>query len=44
MWTEILQLNDVKELFSRLAVMLDAIVADNWWIDRDALREQLPVN
>jgi hypothetical protein len=44
MWTEILQLNDVKELFSRLAVMLDAIVGDNWWIDRDTLREQLPVN
>jgi len=44
MWTEILQLNDVKELLSRLALMLDAIVEDNWWIDRDALREQLPVN
>lgn len=44
MWTEILGLNDVKELFSRLALMLDAIVGDNWWIDRDALREQLPVN
>ena len=44
MWTEILQLNDVKELFSRLGVMLDAIVGDNWWIDRDVLREQLPVN
>jgi len=43
-WTEILQLNDVKELFSRLAVMLDTIVGANWWIDRDALREQLPVN
>jgi len=42
MWTEILELNDVKELFSRLAAMLDAIVGDHWWIDRDALREQLP--
>ena len=44
MWTEILQLNDVKELFSRLALMLDTIVGENWWIDRDTLREQLPVN
>jgi hypothetical protein len=34
----------VKELFSRLAVMLDAIVGENWWINRDELREQLPVN
>jgi len=44
MWTEILGLNDVPELLSRLAVMLDAIVGDNWWIDREALRERLPEN
>jgi hypothetical protein len=44
MWTEILGLNEVPELLSRLAEMLDAIAADNWWIDRDALRERLPVN
>ena len=43
-WIEILELNDVKELLSRLAVMLDAIVGDNWWIDRDALRASLPVD
>ena len=44
MWIEILELNDVKELLTRLGAMLDAIVGDNWWVDRDALREQLPVN
>ena len=43
-WIEILELNDIKELLSRLATMLDAIVGDNWWIDRDALRARLPVN
>jgi hypothetical protein len=43
-WIEILELNDIKELLSRLATMLDAIVGDNWWIDRDALRASLPVN
>ena len=42
-WIEILELNDIKELLSRLAAMLDAIVGDNWWIDRDALRASLPV-
>jgi hypothetical protein len=42
MWTEILGLNDIPELFSRLADVLDAIVGDNWWIDRDGLRAQLP--
>jgi hypothetical protein len=44
MWIEILELNDVNELLSRLSVMLDAIVGDNWWVDRDALRAKLPVN
>ena len=44
MWIEILGLNDVEELLSRLALMLDAITGDNWWIDRDALRARLPVN
>ena len=44
MWIEILELNDVKQLLARLAAMLDTIVGDNWWIDRDALRDQLPVN
>jgi|GEM_PF-6723888 hypothetical protein len=27
-----------------LAAMLDAIVGDNWWIDRYELRARLPVN
>jgi hypothetical protein len=44
MWIEILGLNDVNELLSRLAEILDAIVGDNWWYDRDALRDKLPVN
>ncbi|MGB5443064.1 MAG: hypothetical protein WBN57_10650 [Gammaproteobacteria bacterium] len=44
MWVEILELNDVNELLSRLSTMLDSIVGDSWWIDRDALRAKLPVN
>jgi hypothetical protein len=43
-WIEILELNDVKELLPRLATILDTIVGDNWWIDCDALRAELPVN
>ena len=43
-WIEILELNDVKELLPRLATILDTIVGDNWWVDRDALRAELPVN
>jgi hypothetical protein len=44
MWIEILGLNDVQELLSRLADVVNSITGDNWWIDRDALREKLPVN
>ena len=43
-WIEILELNDTDQLFERLAKIIDAITADNWWFDRDELRSQLPVN
>jgi len=41
-WIEMLELNDLDELFKRLAKMLDAIVGNSWWVDRDALRAELP--
>jgi len=43
-WIEMLQLNDVPELFKRLAVIVDALVGDKWWFDREELRSRLPVN
>ena len=43
-WIEILELNDTKTLLSRLATILDVIVGDQWWFDRDELRGRLPVN
>jgi hypothetical protein len=43
-WIEILELNDVNALLTRLATMLDAVVGEHWWMDRDALRADLPVN
>jgi hypothetical protein len=43
-WIEILELNDTDQLFERLAKIIDAITADNWWFDRDELRAQLPIN
>lgn len=42
MWIEILGLNDVEQLFAGLADVLNAIVGDNWWYDRDALRARIP--
>ncbi|VAW73283.1 hypothetical protein MNBD_GAMMA15-661 [hydrothermal vent metagenome] len=43
-WIEMLQLNDIPELFKRLAIVVDSLVGDNWWFDRDELRSRLPVN
>lgn len=43
-WIEILELNDTDKLFVRLAKIIDVLVADKWWFDRDQLRAQLPVN
>lgn len=44
LWMETLELNDPAVILERLALILDTIVADNWWYDRDALRARLPVN
>lgn len=43
-WIEMYDLNDTDVLLRRLAMMLDAIVGDRWWFDRDELRARLPVN
>jgi hypothetical protein len=42
-WMEKLRLHDPAEFLPKLALVLGAIVpADEWWFDRDALREKLP--
>ena len=38
------ELDDIEKLLPRMALILDAIVEDNWWYDRDAIRSRLPVN
>ena len=43
-WIEILELNDTDKLFSRLAKVIEIMVGDAWWFDRDQLRMKLPVN
>lgn len=43
-WMEVLELNDPSELLPRLAKIIDIMVGQHWWIDRDALRARLPVN
>jgi len=43
-WIEMLQLNDIPELLKRLATIVDVMVADKWWFDREELRARLPVH
>jgi len=44
MWVERLELNQPEKFLPRLGMMLDIIVGDKWWVDRDALRGGLPEN
>ena len=43
-WIEMLELNNLDELFARLGKIIDAIVGNNWWFNRDELRAKLPIN
>lgn len=44
MWLARLELNKPDVLLPRLAQIVDTMVGDDWWFDRDALRAGLPVN
>lgn len=44
MWLKKLELQDPKAFLPRLSTIIDVLVQDDWWFDRDALREKLPVN
>jgi len=43
-WIEKMQLKDPEIFLPKMGRVLDAIVGDQWWFDRDALRSKLPVN
>ena len=43
-WIEMYSLNDVPELLKRLGLIVDVMVGEKWWFDREALRARLPVN
>lgn len=43
-WMMRLELDDPEKFLVRLRNVVDVLVQDDWWIDRDALREALPVN
>jgi hypothetical protein len=37
-----LELDSPKDFLGRLAQVLNVMVQDDWWVDRDALRAKLP--
>lgn len=43
-WMDKLELNDPDIFLPRLGQVIDALVAGDWWYDRDELRSKLPVN
>lgn len=43
-WIERLELNDPAKFLPRLRNVVDVLVQDDWWFDRDALQARLPVN
>ncbi len=43
-WIKMYELDDISKLLPKMALILDTIVAENWWYDRDEIRNQLPVN
>ncbi len=43
-WIEMYQLNDIPQLLKRLGAIVDVMVGDGWWFDRDELRASLPVH
>lgn len=43
-WMEKLELNDPAKFLVRLRNVVDVLVQTEWWFDREALRERLPVN
>ena len=43
-WLFKLELNDPAIFLPRLSLVVNSIVEDSWWFDRDELRSRLPVN
>ncbi len=43
-WMERLELRDPEKFFPRLRNVVDVLVQDDWWLDRDAIQAKLPVN
>ena len=43
LWVERLELNEPDKFLVRLRNVVDVLVQDQWWFDREALQEQIPL-
>ena len=43
-WMERMELKDPAIFLPKLAKVLEVIVGDKWWFDRDELRRRIPDN
>ena len=43
-WMDKLQLREPQAFLPRLATVIDILVQDDWWFDRDELRKKLPIH
>lgn len=43
-WFKKLELDDPEKFLVRLRNVVDVLVQDDWWFDRDQIQQQLPVN
>lgn len=44
LWVERLELNDPDKFLIRLRNVVDVLVQDQWWFDRDAIKASIPSN
>jgi len=44
LWVEKLELNDPSKFLTRLRNVVDVLVQEDWWFDREELQNRLPVN
>jgi hypothetical protein len=42
LWLDMMELRDPQVFLPRMAQVVDAVVGDKWWFDRDVLRGRLP--
>lgn len=43
-WIKMYQLDEIDQLLPKMAIILDTIVDNQWWYDRDDIRSRLPLN